>query len=261
MDSCSLPSRLLEGSIHDLYFVGMFMVVTKGASLLFIIIGLVGASISILLGFIWVPSLDPSTVNGPESFRIIYWHVSFAWCSFLAFLLLFIGSIIWYLKKDEIGWRCFSVGSDMGLLFGMGVITSGPIWGSVAWGKPWDWGDLRLNSFALLTSVALFLVLARRAQQDTNQTRDTLSIVGLFGFSLVPITAMATTWYQNQHPPIVVVSSEDTGLPSDMLFVLILSFISFCFIFVGFSIITDRIHQLELKMENNQINLDEGWLN
>ena len=80
------------------------MVVTKATSLLLITIGLVGASISILLGFLWVPSLDPSKVNGPEAFRIIYWHVSFAWCSFLAFLLLFIGSIIWYLKQDELGW-------------------------------------------------------------------------------------------------------------------------------------------------------------
>ncbi len=233
----------------------------KAVSMLLIMIGLFGATISILLGFLWAPTVDPNSVNGPESFRIIYWHVSFAWCSFLAFSLLFLGSVMWYVKNNELGWRFFTVGSDMGLLFGLGVITSGPIWGSVAWGKPWDWGDLRLNSFALLTAVALFLVLARRSQQDNEQTRDTLSIVGLFGFSLVPITAMATTWYQKQHPPIVVVSSEETGLPSDMLFVLILSFISFCFLFVGLSILTDRVNQLELKMENRQRDLDNRWSN
>ena len=231
----------------------------KTTSMVLIMLGLFGASISILLGFLWAPTVDEKTALGPEAFRIIYWHVSFAWCSFLAFSLLFLGSLMWYLKNDDIGWRFFSVGSDMGLLFGMGVITSGPIWGNAAWNTPWDWGDLRLNSFALLTCVALFLVLARRAQQDNNQTRDTLSIIGLFGFSLVPITAVATTVYQIRHPPIVVVSSENTGLPDEMLFVLLLSFLSFCLLFIGLSILTDRINQLELKMEDRQMNLDKRW--
>ena len=49
-------------------------------------------------------------------------------------------------------------------------------------------GDLRLNTFALLTGVALFLVLSRRSQPDGQETRDTLMPVGLFGFALVPIT-------------------------------------------------------------------------
>ena len=124
-------------------------------------------------------------------------------------------------ENDEFGWRLFSTGSDMGLLFGFGVITSGPIWGSVAWGKPWDWGDLRLNSFALLTAVALFLVLSRKSQPDTNQTRDTLSIIGLFGFFLVPITAVATTLYNRRHPPIIIIEGEDTGLPDEWKMVLI----------------------------------------
>jgi len=233
----------------------------KATSFALIIAGLLGAAISILLGFIWVPSLDPETTLGEEAFRIIYWHVSFAWCSFISFLMLFAGSLLWYLKNDEIGWRYFSTGSDMGLLFGFGVITSGPIWGLAAWGKPWDWGDLRLNSFALLTAVALFLVLARKSQQDNDENRDTLSIIGLFGFSLVPITAVATTYYNRRHPPIVIIKGDETGLPNEILFVLIFTFISFCFLFAGLSLLTDRINQLESKIEGHQRNIDSRWPN
>ena len=232
----------------------------KPISLVLILLGLFGSSISILLGFIWVPGIDPESVQqgSAESYRILFWHVSFAWCSFLAFLMLFVGSILWYLKNDEFGWRLFSTGSDMGLLFGFGVITSGPIWGSVAWGKPWDWGDLRLNSFALLTAVAIFLVLSRKSQPDTTQTRDTLSIIGLFGFFLVPITAVATTLYNRRHPPIIIIEGEDTGLPNEWLMVLIFSFVSFGLMFIGISLLNDMVNQLESKTEKYQRIIDRG---
>lgn len=232
----------------------------KPISLVLILLGLFGSSISILLGFIWVPGINPESVQqgSAESYRILFWHVSFAWCSFLAFLMLFVGSILWYLKNDEFGWRLFSTGSDMGLLFGFGVITSGPIWGSVAWGKPWDWGDLRLNSFALLTAVAIFLVLSRKSQPDTTQTRDTLSIIGLFGFFLVPITAVATTLYNRRHPPIIIIEGEDTGLPDEWLMVLIFSFVSFGLMFIGISLLNDMVYQLESKTEKYQRIIDRG---
>ena len=57
---------------------------------------------------------------------------------------------------------------------------------------PWDWTDVRLNSFALLTLLALLLVLGRRAQPDGVESRDTFATAGLFGFVLVPLTYIAT---------------------------------------------------------------------
>ena len=117
---------------------------------------------------------------------------------------------------------------------------------------------LRLNSFALLTAVALFLVLSRKSQPDTNQTRDTLSIIGLFGFFLVPITAVATTLYNRRHPPIIIIEGEDTGLPDEWKMVLIFSFVSFGLMFIGISILNDMVNQLESKTEKYQRVIDRG---
>jgi len=149
-------------------------------------------------------------------------------------------------------------GSELGLLFGLGVVISGPIWGSAEWGVPWDWGDLRLNTYGLLTAVALFLVLSRRTQPDGDDTRDTLAAVGLFGFALVPITALATTWYQNRHPGIVLVESEDTGLDPQIRMVLMLGFVSFLVLFVGLVTLSGTIQALEEELEGRQRMLDEG---
>ena len=220
-------------------------------------LGLSGAAATLLLGLLWAPSVDPEAWNAPEAYRILFWHVPFAWSSFLAFSVLFIGSVVWYARRSEIGWRLICTGSDLGLLFGLGVVISGPIWGSAEWGVPWDWGDLRLHTYGLLTAVALFLVLARNSQPDGHDTRDTIASVGLFGFALVPITALATTWYQERHPGIIIVETEEAGLAPEILTVLVLGFISFFVLFAGFAILSDALHQMESRLSGLQHRLDE----
>ena len=220
-------------------------------------LGLSGAAATLLLGLLWAPPVNPEAWNAPEAYRILFWHVPFAWSSFIAFSVLFIGSVAWYARRTELGWRLICTGSDLGLLFGLGVVISGPIWGSAEWGVPWDWGDLRLNTYGLLTAVALFLVLARNSQPEGHDTRDTIASVGLFGFALVPITALATTWYQERHPGIIIVETEETGLAPEILMVLVLGFVSFFVLFAGFAILSDSLHQMESRLSGLQRRLDE----
>jgi heme exporter protein C len=220
-------------------------------------LGLSGAAATLLLGLLWAPPVNPEAWNAPEAYRILFWHVPFAWSSFLAFSVLFIGSVFWYARRSELGWRLICTGSDLGLLFGLGVVISGPIWGSAEWGVPWDWGDLRLNTYGLLTAVAMFLVLARNSQPEGHDTRDTIASVGLFGFALVPITALATTWYQERHPGIIIVETEETGLAPEILMVLVLGFVSFFVLFAGFAILSDSLHQMESRLSGLQRRLDE----
>ena len=220
-------------------------------------LGILGAVVTAFLGVYYAPMVNPVAFNAPEAYRILYWHVPFAWSSFLAFCMLFTGAVAWYKDRSDWGWRWFSTGSDLGLLFGLGVITSGPIWGSAEWGVPWDWGDLRLNTFALLTGVAFFLVLSRRSQPDGQDTRDTLAAIGLFGFALVPITALATTWYQKRHPGIVIIDGEGTGLDPAIRAVLMFGFFSFLVLFVGLAILSDSVIKMEEMLEEGKRDLDE----
>ncbi|NDB64201.1 MAG: hypothetical protein EB156_00855 [Euryarchaeota archaeon] len=219
-------------------------------------IGFIGIIITSVLGIFWAPDVNPDQWRAPEAYRIIFLHVPFAWTSFLAFTVLFVGSLGWYLRRSESAWSLVQTGSDLGLLFGFGVITSGPIWGIAEWGVPWDWADLRLNTFALLTAVALFIVMARRSQFDDDTTRDTIASVGLFGFMLVPITAVATTLYQKRHPGIVIVESESTGLDPAIRIILFTGFISLTLLFIGFLLISNRLYSEEAGLEQQLRVLD-----
>ena len=220
-------------------------------------VGGAGVLLTAIMGYTYAPLVQSPPFRSPEAYRILFWHVPFAWTSFLSFCLLFIGAISWFLKRKEWGWNLFCTGSDLGLLFGLGVVISGPIWGSAEWGVPWDWGDLRLNTFGLLTAVALFIVLSRKAQPDGIETRDTLSTVGLFGFALVPITAVATTVYQKRHPSVVIAESSETGLDPKMLEVLILGVISFWILMAGLSILTYLSYKMEHELRKLLDKIDE----
>ena len=220
--------------------------------------GFVGVSVTAFLAFFWAPLVDPNAWNAPEAYRIIYWHVPMAWASFLAFSILFVGAISWYRIRSEMGWSMVVIGSELGLLFGLGVVISGPIWGSAEWGVPWDWGDVRLNTYALLTGVALFMVMSMRSQPEGEETRDTLAAVGLFGFILVPITAVATTIWRNRHPGVIVVETEETGLDPEIRLVLIIGVISFMTLFVGLVALNYAIHSLRRELGDKKRELEKG---
>ena len=219
------------------------------------IVGMICVVITALLGFFYAPLVDPDSWNAPEAYRILYWHVPFAWTSFLSFCLLFMGASSWYVWRSESGWTMLVIGSQLGLLFGLGVIISGPIWGSAEWGVPWDWGDVRLNSYALLTSVALFLVMSIRSQPDGEETRDTLAAVGLFGFVLVPVTAVATTLWRDRHPGVILRESEETGVDLEIKQLMGFGAFSFLVLFIGLVLLNYSIYSLrrELEEENRQI--------
>ena len=219
------------------------------------IVGMICVVITALLGFFYAPLVDPNSWNAPEAYRILYWHVPFAWTSFLSFCLLFIGASSWYVRRSESGWTMLVIGSQLGLLFGLGVIISGPIWGSAEWGVPWDWGDVRLNSYALLTSVALFLVMSIRSQPDGEETRDTLAAIGLFGFVLVPVTAVATTLWRNRHPGVILRESAETGVDLEIKKLMGFGALSFFVLFIGLVLLNYSIYSLrrELEEQNRQI--------
>ena len=63
------------------------------------------------------------------------------------------GSIAYLFKGSERGDRLAVAAAELGVLFGVCTLTTGPLWGRKAWGVWWQW-DARLTS-----SLLLFLML------------------------------------------------------------------------------------------------------
>ena len=221
------------------------------------LVGLAGAGLTLWLGFMWAPSVSINAFKAPEAQRIFYWHVPSAWAAMISFTLLFVGSIIWFFKRKEWAWRMHVASTEAGLATGLMAVWSGCIWGAAEWGVPWDWTDVRLNTFAILTLLSLYLVLGRKSQTDGIETRDTFSAFGMYGFVLVPVTYIATRLWQIRHPGPVVATSEGS-LNSDMGIVLFIGAISFSIMVIGHVIAGMNLTKLEMKVEDLQAIYEEG---
>ena len=219
--------------------------------------GYLGAAASLALAFLWVPSVANDAFEAPVAQRLFYWHVPSAWMAMIAFGVLFVGSGLWFLRRSAFGWRLHVAGSEAGLATGMMAVWSGCVWGQAEWGVPWDWTDVRLNSFGLLTLLAMVLVFGRRAQPDGVESRDTFATVGLFGFLLVPFTYMATRIWQIRHPGPVIAAGDDGGsLAPSMTAVLLLGVGAFTVLIAGHVLESLRLTKLEQRLNRLQLALD-----
>ena len=215
--------------------------------------GLLIAGSALVLGFLVAP--DAKGFEG-DSYRIIFWHVPAAWTSFLTFGMLFVGSLAWFSKRAEWGWTLAGVAAELSLLFGLMVVTSGPIWGAAEWGVPWDWTDARLNTYGVLSAIALFLVLSRRSQPDTPEYRDVFCGIGLFGFLLVPLTYMATRWWQERHPGPVIGGGEEGGVDTIILQIWLLAFVGMVILMIGQTMVSWEVQKSEQRLAELQQRLD-----
>ncbi len=225
---------------------------------LLLIAGFSGIMLTLVLALKWVPSVSIDAFSSPIAQRIFYWHVPSAIAAYIAFGVLFVGSALWIFKRSPLGWRLHVAGAEASLACGLMAVWSGCVWGAAEWGTPWDWSDVRLNTFGLLTLLALFLVLGRQSQPDGVETRDTFSTFGLYGFVLVPISYIATRIWQIRHPGPVVGGGSEGSISSNMGFVLIIGVISFTILIIGHIIMSAKITEYEQRLERLQNELDGG---
>ena len=230
---------------------------TKRLAEVILLLGFIGIGMTLGLAFLKAPSVSINAFESPDAQRIFYWHVPAAWAAFIAFGFLFVGSALWFFKRSDLGWRMHVAGAQAGLATGLMTVWSGMVWGSAEWGVPWDWTDVRLNTFGLLTFLAMFLVLGRQAQIDGVETRDTFSTFGLFGFILVPVTYVATRLWQIRHPGPVIGGGESGSLNGEMALILLLGAVSFTVFITGHVLMSMRITSLEQRLERIQEAKDE----
>src|SRR5207237_1402939 len=66
--------------------------------------------------------------------RIFYVHVSLAWLSYLAFLVVFIASIVYLRRRDERWDAVARASAEIGVVLTTLFIMSGALWGCPVWG-------------------------------------------------------------------------------------------------------------------------------
>ena len=111
--------------------------------------------------------------------RIFYFHVSSAWTGFVAFIMVFIGSIA-YLRTRALKWDWLSVASaEVGVAFFTVVLVTGPIWAKPVWGIWWTW-DARLTSSFLLWVLFVSYLILRTLVDEPERRAMVSAVFGIF---------------------------------------------------------------------------------
>ena len=93
--------------------------------------------------------------------KIFYFHVPSAYAMYLGFITSAVGSAM-YLVKRSPKWDAIGVaGAEVGMLFCVIVLLTGPLWARKAWGVWWTW-DPRLTT-TLLAGMIFAAYLALRS--------------------------------------------------------------------------------------------------
>jgi heme exporter protein C len=165
--------------------------------------------------------------------KIFYVHVPAAWSALLAFSLVGIASILYLWLRDSRLDRFAESTAEVGLVFSLVMLTTGPLWGKPVWNTWWTW-DARLTFTLILFFLFLGYRALRGALQDPGERARFSAVLGIMGLILVPFVHLTVYLFRTLHPQPVVLKPSEPSLPWEMLRTLLVSLFFYTVLLIGF---------------------------
>jgi heme exporter protein C len=166
--------------------------------------------------------------------KILYVHAPAATTALMAFLLTGVASAMYLWLKDPRIDAFADASAEVGLAFGVVMLTTGPLWAKPVWGSWWQW-EPRLTLTLLLVLLFLGYRALRAAIDDPGERARYAAVVGIMALVLVPFVHLSVYLFRTIHPQPVVLKPSEPTLPWEMLRTLLVSWGVFhLLLYVGF---------------------------
>lgn len=165
--------------------------------------------------------------------KIFYMHVPSAWVAFLAFFVTFVFSILFLVKRKRIFDTYAYVSAEIGVVFTIIVLTTGPIWAKSSWNTWWAW-EPRLTTTLILFFLFVAYLMVRQMDGVWDKKARLAAVFGIIGFADVPIVFFAIRWWQSKFHPIVFgdgPTQQGGGIAPSMLVALLVTIAAFTFLY------------------------------
>lgn len=212
------------------------MIAEAGAGSKQIRTGLVLVALGLLgLAFVYVLALQFTPTEKFQGLpqKIFYLHVPAAWSALLAFSLVGIASILYLWLRDPRLDLFAESSAEVGLVFSVVMLTTGPLWGKPVWNTWWTW-DARLTFTLILFFLFLGYRALRGAVQDPSERARFSAVLGIMGLILVPFVHLTVYLFRTLHPQPIVLKPSSPSLPWSMLRTLLTSLLFYTVLLVGF---------------------------
>jgi len=209
----------------------------------------------------------PPEVTMGEVQRVFYFHVASAFAGLLLFITCSLASVAFLVTRGRPGLgalarlndRLAASAGEIGVLFGVIVLVTGPIWAKPVWGAYWTW-EPRL--MLMLLTVFLFvgyLVLRAYAGGDDRGKRLSAGVAVVGGPAVYLVHVAVAKWGGN-HPQ--VLTGQGGGLaPGPMQWTFAIS-VAATLVFAAYLVYTRfQHHRLVEDLEDAFLELDDADLN
>ena len=163
--------------------------------------------------------------------RVFYFHVPIAIMSFLAFFVVFIGSLMYLIKRTPKWDAVAHASAEVGVVFVTLALLTGIIWARPVWNTWWTW-EPRLTTTMILWLIYVAYLMVRSYAPSQSKGAIYAAVVGIIGFIDVPIVYYSVVWWRSIHPsPVVGPFAQSDALDGTMALILLYSLITFIFFF------------------------------
>jgi heme exporter protein C len=122
------------------------------------------------------------------------------------------------------------VAAEVGVVFCLIVLVTGPIWARPVWGIWWAPGDIRLTSTLVLWLIYVSYLVMRRFS-SSGQTPVLAAALAVLGALCVPFVYLSIWFFRTQHPQPVI--GGGGSIDARMMHVLLINWLAFmCFAFL-----------------------------
>jgi heme exporter protein C len=216
----------------------------RRAGLALALLGGVGIILFHWMVFFWVPTEASMGIVQ----RIFYIHLPAAWVAFLAFGIVALCSAIYLWLSDARLDAAARAAAEGGLLFTTVVLTSGPLWGKLAWGTWWTW-EPRLTLTLLLWFIYLGYFMVRNSTENPERGRRFAAVVGIVGALNIPLIHVSVLWFRSLHPQPVVARVDGPSLHPDMLATVLAGLGAFTLVFLGLFLLRYAVGRAEGELD------------
>ena len=205
------------------------------------------AAIFLFVAIYFVFSFAEIEMTMLEVQKIFHFHVSAALTLFLAFGVTCISSILYLIKRLDKYDTIALVSTEIGIVFGVVVFTTGPIWARFAWNTWWNW-EPRLTSALILWLIYIGYLILRSALAEEKK-RVYSAVLGIIGFLNVPIVYYSVElWQGGLHPD----TSTKMNLPPTMQVAWLISWLALILLYLFLLMFRYRAEQMKLELDTIQ---------
>lgn len=186
--------------------------------------------------------------------KIFYSHVPAAMCAYAGFIIASAASM-GYLLRPRPGLDAVArAGVEVGLLFCVYVLISGPIWGYKAWGKAWVWDPQLTATFVLFLMYGGYFLL-RVFSPPGERIRKIAAALAVFAVVNIPIVHYSVKKWGGLHP--TVEREGGGGLAPAMKATFSLSMLAFLLLFAVLIWLSIRVKLRETKVEELYLDVED----